>query len=402
MGTQLEEFESKLSNSEDYEQEKNAAAAHVKEYFLSQKTPAPNDEELVCHYLRKPYFSLQVDVSPSQKDSARNDLEEAFYEWLDMALFARYRKQANDLKEFLAKAKDIKDNLTDPFIEAYYDFINQLNDAQVVVKLQLEMCYELINKDLEKDKETGIKRIGTALSLSDALHDPKRTLDLLYKCQYVLYESEDFQHTSLSLGRYILAEAVNYETVKIWAHFHNGNILLDLEKNDLAKKEYDEAIQLAEKKQLGYAIMTMNERLGLVHRKMGQHEQAKNCYEKSLQSVKAEFVKPWLVLKNRVRCLIGLGLIELETAGKQSGLDRKRLCRWAENHFRQAADLAERINYSANEAVALSNLGNLHRFLHGDNNADAKWFHRRSLHINTQILGLKESVQRVKWDRKYC
>lgn len=402
MSTQLQQLETNLSKSGKYEDEKNEAAARVRDFFLAMKDPEPDDEAMVSHYLCKPYFNLYIDISQPREDIPRNDLEEAFYEYLDMALFARYRNQTDASEEFFDKAKQIRDKLNDTFIDAYHDFIDGLGDAQVPLKLKLDMCYDLINKELEKDRESGMRRIGTALSLADMLADAKRKLDLLSKCQYVLYEGEDVLHTGLSLGEYILSEAANYATVKIWTHFHNGNIWLDLAKNDPAKKEYETAMQLAEKNQFDYAIMTMHERLGLVNCKMGQHTQARQHYDKSLQSVKTEFTKPWLMVKNRVRCLIGLGLVELETARTQTETERKPSCRWAENYFRQAADLAERINYRANEAVALSNLGDLHRFLHGDSNADAKRFHQRSLDINTHILRLKPTVQRVKWDKKYC
>ncbi|NIR47891.1 hypothetical protein GWO43_05510 [candidate division KSB1 bacterium] len=400
----LDALESELKTSMDFEGKKRDAASIAKAYFLERKGRDPTDDEMNEHFLQKWHSKIAVDLSnrPISDLYSVNDLEESFFDLISHALYSRFKQDSDVSNSHFSKAKKIANILNNSFITNQYDYAIKLDSAALKKKLKTDRCYELVNQTVANDRNRGIALIGTGLSLADSNNDTKRLLDLHAKCQYVLYEIENCPHVAMSLGKYLLSESPNYHALAGWTHFHNGNIWLDLENPQAAKEEFEGGIEWAIQAGFPYAQMTLYERLGLACKNLNKLNLAQQHYEDSLTIGATEEIKPWLVSKNEVRCYIGLGLIQYETALNPSGSGQDATSQLAEDYFKRALEIANQVNYVANQAAALSSLGDLQRLKAGDTDPDAKRYHKLAYQIKTETLGLDPTlIKRVKHDKDH-
>ncbi len=366
--TQLQSLENDLSTTHDYEGKKNEVADAVKSAFLGDKGPEPGDDDLVQHFLLRSYAKIDIDITDAE--NSRNDLEEAFYEHTGLALYQRYAGQTAEADALFTEAEELADLLADSFVSTQYTYLSGLTGTNLSKKLMCERSYETVNQLLASDPIEAVARIGTGLSLAGDVQDTKRELDLLGKCQYVLYESlqEKFPHVGLSLGRYLQTQAPEYEIARLWSSFHTGNIYIDLGNAagdsqaaqsyfQSARNSYDVALDLALKHGFSYAIMTMYERLGVANKRLKNYNLAMQNYNDSLVMAESPDIKPWLTTKNRVRCLIGLGNVAFASAAAP---DEEADYLAADEYYRQARQLANQVNYRVNEKIALLSLEKLY------------------------------------------
>jgi tetratricopeptide (TPR) repeat protein len=188
----------------------------------------------------------------------------------------------------------------------------------------------------------------------------------------VLYELESLQHDAMSLGHYILSSAGGYETLKAWTKFHIGNIWLDFENPPNARDQFEEAMDWALNTGFPYAVMTFYERLALANMRLGKLSLAEKYYEESQKQAKENDIKPELVMKNDIRCKIGLGNLRYRKAESELGDPKESACQAADQYFKQALTLIAQTNYPANRKVSLVNLSELYKLWRGPNDPDAK------------------------------
>ncbi len=369
----LETLDSGLSQSHDYQNKKDETEEKVREYFLAKKGADPTDTAMEHHFIQKAFAKTNLDTAALASYS-KSYLEEAFYELINLALFSRFRQKTDDANSNFSKANQIAAYLNNPFITAHYDFALVLDGEPLKKKLKAERCYELVNQTLASDKDMGVELIGTGLFLAIDIQDEKRRLDFLSKSQYVLYELESLQHVAMSLGLYLLANTTGYETLTGWTKFHNGNIWLDFENYLSARDEFESALDWALDSGFPYAVMTLYERLALANARLKKPNLAEKYYHDSRQAAASTEIKPELVMKNEVRCLIGLGNLNYQKAVGQSGNDKEKQCRAADLLFKQALNLTNQINYASNRKVALTNLSELYKLWRGPNDPDAQHY----------------------------
>ncbi len=399
----LKALESELGESHAYEEKKAEAASIVQNYFQENKGKVPSDSDIEEYFLSKYYLHIDTELPKYHKIETNTicELEESFYELINRAVYLKFKMQTNEANSYFSDANIISNSLDNTFINAHYEFARSLEGDNLKMKLKTDNCYELVNRTLENNKNEGISLIGSGLSLAEQLNDEKRKFDFLSKCHYVLYEIENYPNVAMSLGKYLVFKVNNYDTIQGWTHFHNGNIWIDFKNPISAKEEFELAFELAHKTKSHYAIMVLSERLALVYRRLQILNLAEHYYEESLRIGETEDIKPILVLKNRVRCLIGMGNIQLDLARKQSGAEKERKCNKAEIKYKQALEIANQVNYTANKAIALSCLGSLYRTRFDDTNPDAKRFHKLAYKINVNELKLDETSERIKKDKSH-
>lgn len=402
----LSVLEQELANSGNYDGRKDDAASIVKTHYLNQKNPPATDEATNDHFLTKHFRYLDIDIPQNQPESryTPHQLETAFFEFIQAALFARYKNDSQQAQTYFDKAKQVAGHLNDAFLTNYHSIMSGLTGTDLLNKLKTDVCYESINRTLEQDVTKGMNLIGTGFSLVDANTDTRRDLDFYLKSQYALYETESdgFPHSALSLGKYLLEQTTNvgYTTLTSWTHFHCGNIYLDLNDATSAKSEFEKALAIANRAGFQYAIMTLKERLGLTEKRLGNYPNAEQWYDNSLQ-VDLDEEMASLAQKNKVRCLAGLGLLDYERAKQSSGSDREQLLAAAENQLLKALAIARSEKYRANEATILSSLGDLYRERYGNSHEDAKRFHKMAFEMKTNELKLSETQARVAHDKQY-
>lgn len=343
---------------------KSESAGLIKSLLETKTLTEPREEQIKGHFLSKQYF--YSDNIPDEGDLSDHELEEMFFELTDRALFATYRGKTQLAEQHFATAKIIADELNDGFLKTQLATMQEMtkDKGKLKKKLICDFCYEQINKMFAKSADEAQKKIGLSRSFASEIKDAKRELDVSIKILYLLYSSDEeiLWPIGIALSREIQknAKAAGYETNLIWALFHEGNINISLgnkqRKADQpdadkargyfseAKNCFEAALELSIKKEFDYATMTMQERLGLVNNRLGMFNIARSNLNKSLNIGEfGEIKKDWLVLKNKVRCLIGLGNIDLDHA-HLNGDDK------------EALELARQINYSGNEKAALKSL----------------------------------------------
>jgi tetratricopeptide (TPR) repeat protein len=362
-------LENELKQTLAYDAKKDNAAQLVEDYFTENGGAEPTDPEMNAHFLQRHY--AKIDIDPADDTLSSNTLEEAFYEFISIALFSRFKSKTVEANEFFTRAAEIATRLNNTFVSDQHTFAKGLAGENLKKKLKAERCYELVNQTLAINKDDGVKLIGAGLALADAINDERRILDFLSKCIYVLYEFETFKHVAMSLGHYLLSKTGSYATLKNWTRFHIGNIWIDLQKYQSAKDEYEQALDWALQTGFPYATMTMYERLALACFRLNKFSLAEQFYDDSLLMGQTEPIDPEMVLKNEIRCLIGLGNIQYKQA---IGSEKNTKCKLADDFFKQALQRANRVNYPANKKVTLMNLSELYKLWHGDNDPDAKTF----------------------------
>lgn len=370
----LEALDNGLSQSRDYEGRKDEVATKVKDYFVkAKKGTEPSDTEMLQHFIQKFFAKTGFDTT-NLAGYTKNYLEEAFYELTSLALFSRFKQKTDDANLYFAKANAIATHTKKQFMLDYHNFAIVLDAEPLKKKLKLERCYELVNQTIAIDKDAGEKLIGTGLVLAMDIGDEKRRLDFLSKAQYVLYELESLSHAAMSLGHDILASAGGYDTLKAWTQFHMGNIWLDFKNYASARDEFEAGLDWALDAGFPYAVMTFYERLALTSLRLNKPGLAEKYYAESRVASKSPEIKPELVIKNEIRCLIGLGNLCFRKAEGQSGDEKESACNTADQHFRQALHLTSQVNYAANKKVSLINLSELCKLRRGSNDPDAQYY----------------------------
>ncbi len=367
----LETFDSGLSQSRDYENKKDDAATKVRDYFMAKKGADASDTEMLHHFIQKFFSKTSIDTS-NLASYTKNYREEAFYELISLALFSRFKQNTDDANTYFAKANQIATYSKSQFMINYHNFAIVLDAEPLKKKLKLERCYELVNQTLANDKELGEELIGNGLALAIEIGDEKRRLDFLSKSQYVLYELESLQHVAMSLGYYLLANTTGYDALTAWTKFHNANISLDFKNYQIARDEFEQALDWALDTAFPYAVMTLYERLALASMRLNKPSLAEKFYQESRAYAKSPEIQPELVVKNEIRCLIGLGNLRFRKAESQSGDEKENSCSTADQHFRQALHLTSQVSYVANKKVSLNNLSELYKLWRGPNDIDAQ------------------------------
>ncbi|MFQ5603817.1 MAG: hypothetical protein ACE5HS_11160 [bacterium] len=364
---------------------------------------APTDADIDEHFLTKCYFHGPPELAQNGIVHCQlsNDLVEYFFELLDKSLFAKLQNDLNSANAHFAEAKKLADTVNDAYLISEYEQAYQLKKETLKKKLQIQLCYEYVNRTLERDKNQGHELISAGLALAEEIKDKKRILDFLCKCHYVLYELENYPRVALNLGDFIISEASPYEPHTLWSYFHNGNIFLDFKQFDAAKTAFEQALEIALKTNFHYAVMTLFERLALTYFKLGHPNIALNFYHESLNHSKNLKIRHHLNMKNEVRCLIGIGNIHAEAAKNQKGAEKNTVCAIAEDHYKTALDIANQINYAANKAAALSSLGDLYRIKNGESDPNAKKLHNLAVKIHCDELKLDNTLERVQWDQQH-
>ncbi|MFQ5824109.1 MAG: hypothetical protein ACE5JB_08660 [bacterium] len=306
----------------------------------------------------------------------------------------------NKLKKLESELRETKDylgeqegalNLTKEYFKSYIG--KGQPPAEKMNEDYLKLCYEQVQNSILYDRDQALKNIGIGIAIAEKINSLKFKLDFLSKAQYVLYEIFEFPHVAMSLGNYIVLNTEDYDNRKAWTHFHNGNIWLDLEEFNNAKEEYEQAKELAIKMSNKNAEMTIYERLGLVSRKLKEWNLAEDYYKRSEEIENNGNTQDSDSIKNKVRRLIGLGLVYYDRALDETNNNKKeKLCQNSEIYFKEALQIANWVNYPANKAAAYSSLGDLYRECY------SKLFHRMAYDINTNILELSPQLKRVKHD----
>ncbi|MFQ5677543.1 MAG: hypothetical protein ACE5G1_16760, partial [bacterium] len=401
------QLEQELSKSRNYDARKNDAVKVIGEHFKMKADGYPTDAEVKKHFIKKWYTYTDINLKILSHYSL-SVLSDSFYQFVDKALFALHQRNTAEATNLFAKAEQIANHLKNTFMIDYLNFARALSGEDLGKKLQAETYYERVNTTLAEDVQKGIELIATGLALTDQISDMKRTLDFLGKCQYVLYNCETLPHSAMSLGHYLISQTSHYQELQLWSHFHNGNIWLgfdlNIEKkftnNQAAKQAFQAALKLANALCFQTARMVLNERLAITCRRESDFPAARQYFEDSLGIGRSADIPHTVILQNTVRCLTGLGILDYLTA-KNGHEEKETLCQSAEKHFKQAAKLANELRYYDNQAAALSNLGNLYRFWNKKNLEKAKNCHKMSYDIQTEILGLDQTLERVQWNRKH-
>ncbi|RMF68112.1 MAG: tetratricopeptide repeat protein [Calditrichaeota bacterium] len=402
--TKIQTLEATLAQTKKHQEADRGVQAEVQAYLVSSAGPEPADGEVRNYFLTKHYPDFDIDLQPSSSEPyGYNELETMFFEGTQKALFLKFSKKPDEAQQLLDTTRKIAESLATPFLHEYLTFIEKPT-TDVTKKLKLEYLYEQVNKTLAQNRITeGVQIIGTGLALAQQMGDQKRELDFYSKFQYVLYECLNCPNVALSLGFFLFSRVSGYDRLRCWTHFHSGNACLDLKDFPAAKKHFETALDLAIQARYAYASMVMHERLALTYKNLDKINLAEQHYNESLTLGQSENIKPKLVLQNKVRCLMGMGLLKYEkacgTAVKPK--EKQRLCQDAEKLYKEARELAREIQYAANEAAALSNLGDLYRLWYGQTNPEAKVFHKLAHEIYTKQMGLDEKVERVKWDHDH-
>ncbi len=361
----LDQLEASLAASGQYENNKDAAAAATRDFFVARKGVPPTADAISLHFLVRSYSRLEIPDTATQ-----GVLEEAFYELTLAGMFARYRGES---ETHFARAEAIKNLMSNAFYDAEYSFLSGLSGAELEKKLACDTCYEDVNKMLQQDTATAFALIGTGFDLAQSMGgtiDTKRRYDFLMKCHFALYSvalasgKRPYYHTALALGKYLKGESGPYSSLKMWSHFHDGNIRMSLgfyegggtTQYDAAKLEYEGGLNAATAMGLNYAIMTMQEKMGTVHSYLKEPALANQFFDASEATSHDSDIKPFLADRNQVSGLIGLGNSAFESAapGDDSAYGI------AEKYYRAASELANQINYAANEKIALRSLARLY------------------------------------------
>ena len=403
MNTQtLDALESELLQSGMHESRVEEALARTKDFLKTCETRLPSRDEVLQHFTARPYSGTDWDVGQaSDQDYSFSELEEAFFDCLTLGLTARlWGKPKSESKGHFERARTIATYTGDPFFNAQLEFATKFSNDNLLKKLQSDLCNETFNRTLLKDNklQEAYSLVATGLELAQSLSDAKRELDFLGKAMFALYEYLNRPHVALSLGHYLLSQTRDYRSLHAWTHFHLGNIYLDLQEYNSAKQAFEEALEWAIASGSAYANMTMYERLGLTCKNLGKLSLAQQFYEDSLTVAELHEIKPWLVANNQVRCLIGLGLLDLERAKRANTGQKADYLATAENNFKQAAAIAKQINALANEAAALSSLGELYALKEGGGSETSKMYHSMAYRIKKDELALDPSSDRVKKD----
>lgn len=308
----------------------------------------------------------------------------------------------NDLKKLESELRETKDfhgkqkqalTLTKKHFKSYIG--KNQPPAEKMNEDYLKLCYEQVQNSILHDRDQALKNIGIGIAISEKINSLKFEQDFLSKAQYVLYEIFEFPHVAMSLGHYIVLNTEDYENRKAWTHFHNGNIWLDLEEFNQAKEEYEQAKELAIKMRNKNAEMTIYERLGLVSRKLKEWDEAEDYYKRSEDIESNGNIQYPDSIKNKVRRLIGLGLVYYDRAFDETNNNKKeKFCQSSENYLKEALQIANWVNYPANKAAAYSSLGDLYRECY------SKLFYRMAYEINTNTLKLNPQLKRVKHDEE--
>lgn len=357
------------------------SAGLIKTLLETKILTEPPEDHIKAHFLSKHYF--YSDNILDEGDLSDHELEEMFFELTDRALFASYQGKVQLVEQYFATAKIITEELNDGFLKAQLTTLQEIakDKDKLKKKLICDSGYEQINKMFAKSADKAKKNIGLTRSFASEIKDTKRELDVSIKTLYLLYSSDEeiLWPIGIALSREIRknAKAAGYETNLIWALFHEGNINISLgnkqRKADQpdadkargyfleAKNCFEAALELSIKKGFDYATMTMQERLGLVNNRLGMFNIACSNYNESLNIGEfGEIKRDWVVLKNKVRCLIGLGISDFDSACKGQQDKEKGLCK-AEIYFKEARELACQINYHYNERDALIQLSDIYR-----------------------------------------
>jgi len=360
--------------AEQLSKAKSENAGLIKSLLETKALTEPPEEHLKAHFLSKHYF--YSDNILDEGELSAHDMEEMFFELTDRALFASYRGDTELAEQHFESAGIIADELNDGFLNDQLSSLQAIvkNKASLKKKLICDSCYEQVNKMLARNVDEAHRLIALTRAFAIAIKDRKRELDVLIKTLYLVYASDDeaLFPAGILLSRYIQQQEPEYETSTIWALFHEGNINISLGNNQRtaaqpnnekarqffleAKNCFEKALELAIKKQFDYATMTMYERLGLTHNRLELFNLARANFNESLNIGKFGVIrKDWLILKNKVRCLIGLGNVHLD-CGRLNGEDKEMQLSDAESYFKDALELAQQINYIGNVSIALRSL----------------------------------------------
>jgi len=322
--------------------------------FVSKKAKDPTDQDLIQYFEDKSYTHIDV---PINKDSI-HDNEDAFFQSLERALFLQFRKDKQS-EHYFKQAKIAKGRLKSSFINKEFTFAEKLTGQKLKQKLVSDYFTGLAEMTWEKSEDEAISMVGNILFIAADLNDQKRRLVALSKCQYALHELSTIDHADLALklGRYLAKETsrIRYLALATWCHYRNGNILI--QKRDLAaaKDEFEKALNIALETDYEYAEAAVCERLGIIYRKLDQYGMATDYCERALSCINKRKIKRLWAWQTQVRSLIGLGNICYHKA-KQSRPPKKSDIEKAENHFKQAIELAEQINDVSNARIARADL----------------------------------------------
>ena len=148
--------------------------------------------------------------------------------------------------------------------------------------------------------------------------------------------------------------------LKVWCHFHCGNVLIE-NKNipDDSRKEFAAALEIALASDNHFATMTMNERLGLVAARDNMPATAFSYYDRAASLGQNRGIQRLWAWQCEVRFLIGIGNIYLAKAEKASGAAKAEACKQGQDYYNRAIEMASLIGYVDNKRVAQRNLTEL-------------------------------------------
>ncbi|MFQ5824108.1 MAG: CHAT domain-containing protein [bacterium] len=232
------------------------------------------------------------------------------------------------------------------FLKSELDFNQNLEKSNLENKLKLELCYQKTSELIYRNPKEVEKYLGTGLKLAKKLKDKKRELDFLYRLQFLHYV-KSLTNIGLAIGQYTShsAEELGYKFRVGWTYFQNGNILIDKGRFRDALAQFEAAKTIFDWFNYPKAKAAIFERMGVVHRHLGEFEQALRDYDMFLELEKE---RPQSLA--RIRYLLGIGLIKFEM-GQYSA---------AEQHYLKSIEIAKELFDPPNEAIAFTNLGDLY------------------------------------------
>ena len=271
---------------------------------------------------------------------------------LDYELYLKKFKSQSLTKDFervLSFITNQFENLdNDLFPKNQVTFYRNLNDAQIEKKLSLESCY-LTQRDFYNNHKLlkALPCLASGIFLADQIGDYRRRIDLLSHLQFILFSDDGFglTKTSLILGSDLLKHASkhNHRYAMKLILLHRGGAKMVQGNYDGALQEFEKSKLLCEELNYSSAIVERKERIAIVYRRFGFFKKALEYYDTMLDSTATAHLDSELI----ARVLIGRGLVAFELGNFEE----------AKEYYEKSLDVLGDNSDSPYNQTALTNLG---------------------------------------------
>lgn len=363
----LREIELKLGSPNLSDHETQNLVDQVIDYFET-KEPSSLEKSKIDSAVVTTSFLTKKDFSFIEKinQQSSNEIDRSFFQdnkirlygllfrLLNQVIYLKYND--SDQVQMIHRYEELANSiayqfdklLNNTFLLSQVKFYSKLEKEYIEEKLKLEAYWQKFYQLHTQDPWVAVNFLGAGLKLARKLGDKKREIDFLSRSQFMLSESLGMTNIGLAVGNYLLNQtnSLRYELKKALVLYNNGNVLSAKGQYRQALKQYEMSIDLSSKYDFHASLINKYERMGLVHRRLGQFDLALQSYDK-VNQISKKLNKHQARIRYKLRYKLGLGAVYFEM-----GQNAK-----AENAYSESLQLARKLKDKQLEATALISLG---------------------------------------------